>query len=382
MKPDQATALLTEQIDKLDNLAAQEDHEAYEAWHRHTELLLKQILGDSSDEVRDFGLRDGTSSVVIAGNPAENAQRDTKAYFSHIKSNRSLLTGVVEFLKSTVSSNKQTEPISAGTLDALHHAIKAKCSSLYLSKNYPEAVEKGFKVVRDRLRELTKHETGSEAFGKGGLFIRGAAADNVEHDFQEAVKFLTMAIDQFRNEKSHTSDGKIEDPVRAYEYLALSSLAMHLLDNAEVRKAAEAPKRHKQTVAKTPTPQAPQAPQAALSEPEAVWASNYSGHGASFRAVIDVDNYGGRNDYITEARVDGTNADGTPFSTDRFTFEQEQPNHPHPITADAMQRLVVFMSYDFNNHRPMPDLDRDTVKLILRFRGGRVIELPVRIRQN
>lgn len=125
--------------------------------------------------------------------------------------------------------------VNAGTLGALHKQIQQKCSSLYLGGHYPEAVEKSFKVVRDRLRDLTTYEKGSDAFGRGSLFINGASAKNVEHDFQEAVKFLTMAIDQFRNEKSHTSDGKIEDPGRAYEYLALSSLAMHLLDDSEVK---------------------------------------------------------------------------------------------------------------------------------------------------
>ena len=133
-------------------------------------------------------------------------------------------------------------PVSTGTLDALHKDIKAKCSNLYLSENYPEAVEKGFKVVRDRLRELTTFETGSDAFGRGGLYIKGATAPHVDNDFQQAVKFLTMAIDQFRNEKSHTSDGKIENPVRAYEYLALSSLAMHLLDDVEIKPSEEKPK--------------------------------------------------------------------------------------------------------------------------------------------
>ena len=54
----------------------------------------------------------------------------------------------------------------------------------------------------------------------------------MEDDFQNGVKFLAMAIDRFRNEKSHTADGNITDPIRAYEYLRLSSLAMHLLDGA------------------------------------------------------------------------------------------------------------------------------------------------------
>lgn len=49
------------------------------------------------------------------------------------------------------------------------------------------------------------------------------------------MKFLTMAIDRFRNEKSHVADGNISDPIRAYEYLRLSSLAMHLLDGGRVQ---------------------------------------------------------------------------------------------------------------------------------------------------
>jgi hypothetical protein len=56
----------------------------------------------------------------------------------------------------------------------------------------------------------------------------------VDENFQNGVKFLTMAIDRFRNEKSHTADENIRDPIRAYEYLRLSSLAMHLLEGARV----------------------------------------------------------------------------------------------------------------------------------------------------
>ena len=119
-------------------------------------------------------------------------------------------------------------------LSSLHPEIYGKCHDLFKNGAYAEAAEKGFKVVRDRLRKLTGYETGSEAFGKGKLHIKGASAANVDSDFNEAVKFLTMAIDRFRNEKSHTSDAKIDDPFRAYEYLRLSSLAMNLLNDAEI----------------------------------------------------------------------------------------------------------------------------------------------------
>lgn len=118
----------------------------------------------------------------------------------------------------------------ATAMESLHPAIYSKCRNLYEAGAYAEAVEKGFKVVRDRLRALTTYETGSDAFGKGKLHINGAAAPHVDEDFQAGVKFLTMSIDRFRNEKSHTADGNISEPVRAYEYLRLSSLAMHLLE--------------------------------------------------------------------------------------------------------------------------------------------------------
>jgi uncharacterized protein (TIGR02391 family) len=135
-------------------------------------------------------------------------------------------------LENKTKAKKQDCVIDFGK--NLNADIYTKCHELYEKGAYAEAVEKSFKVVRDRLRKLTGYETGSEAFGKGKLHIKGAAASNVDQDFNNAVKFLTMAIDQFRNEKSHTSDAKIDDPIRAYEYLRLSSLAMNLLENTEI----------------------------------------------------------------------------------------------------------------------------------------------------
>ena len=117
----------------------------------------------------------------------------------------------------------------------IHNTIKEKCLTLYNSGAYAEAVEKSFKIVKDELRKLTSYESGSEAFGKGGLHIKGASAQNVDDDFNQAAKFLMMAIDMFRNEKSHTSDAKIVDPIRAYQYLAMSSLALSLLENSEIK---------------------------------------------------------------------------------------------------------------------------------------------------
>lgn len=242
MKNNAQIRLLKAQIDKVDDLERGENYDNYKSWHTQTELLLRDILGEKAGEVRDFHLLSGEHGAVVSTNPDINAKRRTESYFRNLNKCRSLLVGILEFLKSKKLSNIE-KPISAQVLGSLHKNVKQKCSKLYTDGHYPEAVEKGFKVVRDRLRELTEYETGSEAFGKSGLYIKGASAENVDKDFQNAVKFLTMAIDQFRNEKSHTSDGNINDPVRAYEYLTLSSLAMRLLDNGEVRKKNEQSKR-------------------------------------------------------------------------------------------------------------------------------------------
>jgi uncharacterized protein (TIGR02391 family) len=116
----------------------------------------------------------------------------------------------------------------------LHKDVIARCEGLFQSGHYAQAVELSFKVVRDRLRQLTGYERGSDAFGRTKLHIRGAAARHVDEDFNQGVKFLTMAIDMFRNEKSHTAETGVDDPRKALQYLTLTSLAMRLLDSAEI----------------------------------------------------------------------------------------------------------------------------------------------------
>jgi len=120
-------------------------------------------------------------------------------------------------------------------LERLHPDISEHCGTLYTHEYYPEAALKGFKIVKERLRELTGFERATDAFGKGGLYINGSAAEHVDTDFQNAAKYLMMAIDSLRNEGSHTTYGNVTGSERAVEYLTLSSLAMHLLDSAEIR---------------------------------------------------------------------------------------------------------------------------------------------------
>jgi uncharacterized protein (TIGR02391 family) len=188
-------------------------------WREETAAELTTLY-----EERDIG----REFTAVTGTGEHSSPRLT---FPHTK--RALESGLfwLDRLIGRLELAVEESP-DAIAIESLHPEICAKCRNLYEGGDYAEAVEKSFKIVRDRLRALTGYETGSDAFGKGHLYVDGAAATHVDEDFQNGVKFLTMAIDRFRNEKSHTADGNISEPIRAYEYLRLSSLAMHLLEAA------------------------------------------------------------------------------------------------------------------------------------------------------
>jgi uncharacterized protein (TIGR02391 family) len=197
----------------------------FETWREETIAELNRLY-----EGNDIGQEFAFTTLV--------SERSSPSYtFPYAKND---LEYGIHKLKSLVDGLELAAGTSqdATALESLHPAIYEGCRKLYEGGDYAEAVEKGFKIVRERLRVLTNYETGAEAFGKGKLHIDGAAAPHVDEDFQEGVKFLTMAIDRFRNEKVHTADGNISDPIRAYEYLRLSSLAMHLLEGAQSGPAA------------------------------------------------------------------------------------------------------------------------------------------------
>lgn len=216
--------LYQEQLKKIDELTASSyDSPKFKIWYETTKKLLEENFEKRYADLFEECFR----QTVIAHDQAELQQM-------HIEQ----LQKAKELLIELETEAKRL-PITPAGLDLslawkLHPAVEEKCSKLFKDGHYATAIETGFKVVRDRLRDLTGFETGSDAFGRGRLKIEGAIASYVEDDFNEAVKFLCMSIDRFRNEKAHCSDGKISDPNKAREYLAMASLAMRLLDNAAI----------------------------------------------------------------------------------------------------------------------------------------------------
>jgi hypothetical protein len=93
-------------------------------------------------------------------------------------------------------------------------------------------VEKSFKVVRDRLRILTTHETGSEAFGKGNYIF----AARQPMWIQTLIKAHIFDDGNRHIQKRKEPHAKITDPVRSHQYLMVRSSAMYFLDDAEIHK--------------------------------------------------------------------------------------------------------------------------------------------------
>ncbi|MCX6813133.1 MAG: TIGR02391 family protein [Candidatus Azambacteria bacterium] len=195
----------------------------------HYQQIEREIIAIQNEFPNLLPTFEGHRFVII--NPYWNNPR------YETKSLQAYLSQAIPIIENEILE-KETKTSGSDELDqnfyAIHPNIKSKCLSLYQKKEYAEAVEKSFKVVKDKLRVLTGYEKASEAFGKGKLHIKGAAATNVDNDFNKASQFLMMAIDMFKNEKGHTSDAKIDDPIRAYQYLVLSSLALYLLENSEI----------------------------------------------------------------------------------------------------------------------------------------------------
>jgi uncharacterized protein (TIGR02391 family) len=111
------------------------------------------------------------------------------------------------------------------------HAEIYEHIKIYLdNKDYFHAVEESFKVIREKLRDITGHERAHEAFSsKNYVKVFGhEPTTEPEKDFFEGIKFLHMAIQKFRNEKAHTLAGNLE-PNLAIHYIALASLAYDLI---------------------------------------------------------------------------------------------------------------------------------------------------------
>jgi uncharacterized protein (TIGR02391 family) len=92
------------------------------------------------------------------------------------------------------------------------------------------AVEEAYKIVRKKLKEITGKERATDAFSRSNyeMIFGHQPRNEAEKDFFEGVKYLHMAIQFLRNEKSHTPAHELDKNLAAH-YISLASLAYDLI---------------------------------------------------------------------------------------------------------------------------------------------------------
>ena len=118
-----------------------------------------------------------------------------------------------------------------GTISiVLQKEVFSHVKGLLESKHYFNAVEEAYKIVRQKLKSITGKEKAHEWFKEDNyeVIFWHKPIDEAEADFFEGVKFLHLAIQKLRNEKSHTPAMELDKNL-AIHYIVLASLAYDLI---------------------------------------------------------------------------------------------------------------------------------------------------------
>ena len=118
----------------------------------------------------------------------------------------------------------------------IRQEIYSHISSFIDSRHYYTAIEESYKVVREKLKEITTEEAASAVFGEnalnekywGDIFGEVPEKGTPEHDFMRGTGYMHMAVQYLRNEKSHTKAAEIDKNL-ALHYISLASLAYDLI---------------------------------------------------------------------------------------------------------------------------------------------------------
>ncbi|MDD3998985.1 MAG: TIGR02391 family protein [Candidatus Shapirobacteria bacterium] len=127
--------------------------------------------------------------------------------------------------------NKSKATFENGNINiTLQKEVFDHVQNLLNNGHYFNAVEEAYKIVRQKLKEITGKEKAHEAFAEPNQEnIFGCKPKNdAEKDFFEGVKFLHMSIQFLRNEKAHTPAEDLDKNL-AIHYISLASLAYDLI---------------------------------------------------------------------------------------------------------------------------------------------------------
>lgn len=223
---DKLIKLLEEQIKKIDELKNIEPWgPEYKIWNNKTEKLVGKLFGD------DYrGIFIDLSRVDIF-NP--------EVYLEELEDKK-------RFLEDLIKEGQRFTDESVVNLYNLegydfHPLIQKVSEKKFKDGYYADAVESAFKEVIRRVKEYLKGKTGEELDGdrlmnkvfgfenQDPIIKFNNLQTQEERDEQKGLMFLFKGIVGIRNRKAHENI-VLNDPKKAFEYLALASLLMRLLD--------------------------------------------------------------------------------------------------------------------------------------------------------
>jgi len=208
-----------------------------EGWYKGVERALQGHFGENSCALQTW--REATS---------ESSKRSWNAV-SHGDKPRgeSWVVHLLAESLGTLTEIKLTtlRPAKAANqrlpFEALHPLIVERCGALYGAGEFDSAVFSAFRAIEEQLRQklgAAATDIGvmlvSTAFGQKDpkLFVSDVPAE------QESIHALFRgAIGAFKNPLSHRSIGH-SDPRRVFELLALASLLLRTVDEANVKCSA------------------------------------------------------------------------------------------------------------------------------------------------
>lgn len=118
----------------------------------------------------------------------------------------------------------------------IHEDIYDHIGQYLATGDYFHAVEESYKLVREKLREVTGKEKASDVFTNSAqsdahykaLFGKAKPSTAAEADFFRGIGYLHLGVQHLRNEKAHTPATPME-PNLAIHYVSLASLAYDLI---------------------------------------------------------------------------------------------------------------------------------------------------------
>ncbi len=213
------------------NLTGDENSISDDAYIQKRSFFIQHYRDKAPSFLRDCRtISDFTSHLkrVASGSGSWQARRD------FIDDQFSDFLNYLEFGESSDQKETSKATIENGVINiTLQDEVFSHVKGLLEDEHYYNAVEESYKIVRDKLKSISGQEKATDAFNADNYerIFGHMPKDDAEKDFFAGVKFLHMAIQFLRNEKSHRPAGELDKNL-AIHYITLASLAYDLISRS------------------------------------------------------------------------------------------------------------------------------------------------------